>query len=243
MARIGLIGGTGLDDWGGEAESISRETPFGPPSDAISLHQVSDHEILFLPRHGTDHSIPPHLVNYRANLYALQGLGVQIVISVNAVGSMNPRLPPAALVIPDQVIDYTWGREQTYSDGTRPLAHVEFGHPFSAGLSWQLRAAGRAIGLTVAKGGCVGVTQGPRLETEAEVRRLVRDGCDLVGMTSMPEAGLARELGLSYASLCVVANWAAGVGHTPVRISEIEATLESAMGQARRLLHSFFDLF
>jgi 5'-deoxy-5'-methylthioadenosine phosphorylase len=242
VARIGLIGGTGLGVWPGQGQAVSLDTPYGAPSGEVLHFQVGDHELLFLPRHGPVHDIPPHRVNYRANLVALQGQGAQAVLAVNAVGSMAPDAEPGMLVVPDQLIDYTWGRAGTFWDEAGgDMRHVEFEQPFDEGLRARLLDAARDSGLAVLDGGCVGVTQGPRLETAAEIRRLERDGCALVGMTSAPEAALARELELPYASVCVVANWAAGWSPDPITMAEIEATLTRAMTDARHLIGQVLD--
>lgn len=242
MARIGLIGGTGLDDWGGEARELSLETPFGAPSDKVCEFEIAGHSLLFLPRHGRDHTIAPHRVNYRANIHALHTLEAQAVIAVNAVGGITPNFGPAALCLPDQLIDYTWGRIHSFShEEGSALQHAEFGRPFSHSLRDGLGQAAASLGLGVARTGCVAVTQGPRLETDAEVLRLRRDGCDMVGMTNMPEAGLACELGLPYASICVVANWAAGIIDEPIQMEEIIATLDGAMVGVRRLVSAYLE--
>jgi len=242
MAHFGLIGGTGLDQWGGRVEERTLETPWGSPSDAISIIDAGRHRLLFLPRHGRTHSIAPHRVNYRANLYALRMLEADAVIAVNAVGGITGPYGPGVLAVPDQIVDYTWGREHTYSDGEgQAVQHAEFGAPFDRALRRGLLDAAGTAALEVTDGGCVGVMQGPRLETDAEIARLARDGCDLVGMTSMPEAALARELGLPYAAVCVVANRAAGLSEEPITMEAIEATLANAMGRVRRLLDTFLE--
>ena len=175
-------------------------------------------------------------MNYRANIAALGALEVQAILAVNAVGGVDPSLPPGALVVPDQLIDYTYGRDHSFFDGEAgPLDHVEFAEPFTPALRRALLGAGSEAGIAVHEGGCLAVTQGPRLETAAEVRRLARDGNDLVGMTTMPEAVLAREAGLPYACLAVVANPAAGLAE-PITQEAIEATLAAAMNDARRLV-------
>ena len=235
--KLGLIGGTGLDQWGRSDATHEPETPFGPPSDAISEFRIGGHNLLFLPRHGRQHHLPPHEVNYRANLFALHALGVDEVIAVNAVGGISRHCPPGALVLPDQLIDYTWGRPSSFGEqkGSGVL-HIEFAQPFDSGLRARLAADANDIGMAIQDRACLGVTQGPRLETAAEIRRLANDGCDLVGMTSMPEAALARELELPYVSICTVSNWAAGIGSEPITMADIEATLTDAMGRVRRLL-------
>lgn len=242
MRRLGLIGGTGLDHFGQPVKSHPVDTGFGRPSAPPAEFQLGGTRVFFIPRHGERHQLPPHAVNYRANVDAFRQLGVEGIIAVNAVGGITPAYPPGALSMPDQLIDYTWGRAHTFSmaEGDE-LLHVEFAAPFDGKLREALlEAAGRA-GIDVVAGGCVGVSQGPRLETAAEIGRFRQDGCDVVGMTSMPEAALAREAGLDYVSLCVTANWAAGIGHEPVTMAAIEATLASAMKNVRKLLGLFFE--
>ena len=204
-------------------------TPFGPPSALPVVGQWQGKAIAFLARHGKTHGLLPHQVNYRANLWALQQLDPGAVLAINAVGSINAELAPACLVLPDQLIDYTWGREHSFAGhlGEAPL-HVDFEQPFSQDLRDQLiKVGGQEFSGIRA---CCGVTQGPRLETAAEVKRMHQDGCDLVGMTLMPEAALARELGLNYASVAVVANWAAGFKPNQAEISMDEVRTNVATG-------------
>lgn len=237
MRSIGLIGGSGLDRWETGGEPRDSETPWGPPSGPVISFSLPGARLLFLPRHGPAHDIPPHRVNYRANLWALREAGASVVIAVNAVGGITQAFAPGVLVLPDQLIDYTWGRAHSYSDGPGDqVQHVDFTQPFSAALSAELERAATRAEIAVAQGACIGVTQGPRLETAAEIARMRRDGCDLVGMTSMPEAGLARELGLDYASLCVVANHAAGTGGKALRMADIEACLAQTMVSVRQVI-------
>jgi 5'-methylthioinosine phosphorylase len=244
MQRLGLIGGTGLDQWDTTSRSHAVNSAFGRPSADLEEFQLADLQVFFLPRHGNRHEFPPHAVNYRANIDAFRQLGVAGIIAVNAVGGISSANRPGMLTIPDQLIDYTWGREHTFSSGAgEALLHVEFARPFDGGLRRGLVKAAEIAGVNVLNGGCIGVTQGPRLETVAEVRRLQKDGCDMVGMTTMPEAALAREAGLEYASLCINANWAAGLENTPVTMEAIEATLKQAMVGVRRLLGTFFEEF
>jgi 5'-methylthioinosine phosphorylase len=242
MKRLGLIGGTGLDHFGPAINSHQIDSVFGRPSAAPTEYRVGDTRLFFIPRHGERHQLPPHAINYRANVDTLRQLQVEGIIAVNAVGGITEAYPPGTLSLPDQLIDYTWGRAHTFSmDESDELLHVEFGAPFDGNLRQALFAAAAQAGIGIVAGGCVGVSQGPRLETCAEIRRFGQDGCDLVGMTSMPEAALAREAGLDYASLCVTANWAAGVGHEPVTMAAIEATLTKAMNKVRKLLGLFFE--
>jgi len=238
--HLAIIGGTGLSQIEGISDVRHQmvSTPFGEPSGPLTIGRLQGCEVVFLPRHGYNHRIPPHQVNYRANVWALRELGVSRVLAVAAVGGIHPDMGPGTLVVPDQLIDYTWGRPSTFYEGDLDsVTHVDFTYPYDQSLRRSFLAAGRSIGLHLIDGGTYGATQGPRLETAAEIRRLERDGCDVVGMTGMPEAVLAREAGLEYASLNVVANWAAGIheGET-VSIEAIDRTLGEAMGRVRRVL-------
>lgn len=232
-----MIGGTGALDLFEAGPERPLSSGFGEASAPVARISLAGRDAWFLARHGRPHHIPPHRINYRANIDGLKQLGVEGIIAINAVGGVDPALPPGSLVIPDQLIDYTWGRAHSFSDDTdSPLQHVEFAHPFEGRLRKALLAAAEAAEISVVTSGCVGVAQGPRLETAAEVRRLRKDGCTMVGMTSMPEAGLAREAGLDYASVCVVANAAAGVDDAPISVEEIERVLAATMSGVVRLL-------
>jgi 5'-methylthioinosine phosphorylase len=238
--EMAVIGGTGLYRLAG-LEGATRhavDTPFGAPSDAVVVGRLAGQPIAFLARHGEAHALAPHRVNYRANLWALHHLGVQRVVGVNAVGGIRSDMGPRAVVVPDQLIDYTWGRAGSYCDAEgAEVRHIDFSEPYSPGLRAQLLDAARSAGVPVVDGGCYAATQGPRLETRAEVERLRRDGCDLVGMTGMPEAALARELGLEYACLALVANWAAGCGGVAeISLPEIFANLEAATAAVPKIL-------
>ncbi len=233
-----VIGGTGLDKLPGLkiTERKPIKTPYGEPSGPLSIGEMEGRQLAFLARHGDDHRIPPHKVNYRANLWALREIGVKRVMAVAAVGGITPEMRPARLVFPDQVIDYTWGREHTYADGSGDhVQHVDFSHPYTPSLREQFIAAARQLKLDAVESGVYGATQGPRLESIAEVRRMAQDGCDLVGMTGMPEASLARELDLDYACCAVVVNWAAGLGSGDIH-AEIEACIEQGMSGLKKLL-------
>ncbi len=237
---LAVIGGTGLYRLAGleGATRHSVETPFGAPSDAVVVGRLAGQPIAFLARHGEAHALAPHRVNYRANLWALDHLGVRRVVGVNAVGGIRSDMGPRSVVVPDQLIDYTWGRAGSYCDAEgAEVRHIDFSEPYSAGLRAQLLDAARSAGVPVVDGGCYAATQGPRLETRAEVERLRRDGCDLVGMTGMPEAALARELGLEYACLALVANWAAGCGGVAeISLPEVFANLEAATAAVPKIL-------
>jgi 5'-methylthioinosine phosphorylase len=237
MSMLGIIGGTGLAALEGlEVErQLASATPWGMPSAPLLAGRLGARPLLFLARHGGDHGIPPHAVNYRANIWALRAAGAVSIVAVNAVGGLHAPFDPGMLAVPDQLIDYTWGRAHTFCEGDgQPLQHVDFTAPYSASLRVSLLAAGARAGLSVHDGGVYGVTQGPRLETAAEIDRMARDGCDLVGMTGMPEAGLARELGLEYACLAVVVNRAAGRG-ADIH-AEFERWVAEGVAKARRLL-------
>lgn len=214
MKRVALVGGTGAAALAA-GRAVERvpvpATPWGATSGDFLRWRQGSTEVWYLPRHGEQAAIAPHRVNYRANVRALRDLAPDAVIGVNAVGGITAAATPGRLVLPSQLIDYTWGREHTFCDGEgEPLRHVEFDPPFSEPLRGALAAAARAAGLDALDGGTYGCTQGPRLETAAEIDRLAADGCDVVGMTAMPEAALAREAGLEYAVCACVVNRAAG---------------------------------
>nr|WP_221200423.1 S-methyl-5'-thioinosine phosphorylase [Litorivivens lipolytica] len=236
---IAIIGGTGLCDWQG-AEHISSEpieTPYGEASAPLRRMRYQGSEFVFLPRHGDGHKFPPHKINYRANIWGLKSLGISQVIAVNAVGGIHPDCGTGALVVPDQIIDYSYGREHTFYDGSDGrLDHVDLGEPYSMALRRRILAAGQSEGVALVDGGVYACTQGPRLETAAEIQRLKRDGADLVGMTAMPEAGLAREAGLDYASLCLVVNPAAGLSSEPITMDDIQKVIDSGMQTVKQVL-------
>ena len=244
MQRLGLIGGTGLDRFGKAVRTHDIDGLYGQPSARMAEYHIGQSQVFFLPRHGEQHETPPHAVNYRANIDAFRQLKVEGIVAVNAVGGISKPHQPGTLSLPDQLIDYTWGREHTFSMAAGDeLRHIEFAEPFDGRVRLGLLRAAVSAGIIVADGGCVAVSQGPRLETAAEIRKFKQDGCGLVGMTSMPEAALAREAGLDYASLCIIANWAAGLEDEPVTMASIEATLARAMVQIRNLLGQFFEEF
>ncbi|WP_407352337.1 S-methyl-5'-thioinosine phosphorylase [Luteimonas sp. R10] len=237
---LAVIGGTGLYRLA-ELEDVDSHQPptqYGALSGPVRVGTLAGRRVAFLARHGEGHSVPPHRINYRANLAALQALGARRVLALNTVGGIGERFGPRVLACPDQLIDYTWGRISTLCEepGTEVL-HVDFGDPYTPALRAEVLAAARAAGVAMVDGGCYGATQGPRLETRAEIARLRRDGCDLVGMTGMPEAGLARELGLDYACIAIVANWAAGCGDaTEITFREVLDNVEAASSALPPLL-------
>jgi len=237
---LAIIGGSGLYKFPGleNAERLAVDTPYGAASGDIVLGDFAGKRVAFLARHGESHTLPPHRVNYRANLWALHSLGARRVIGVNAVGGIRGDMGPRAIVVPDQLIDYTHGRITSYCDvDGAEVKHIDFSEPYTESLRLQLLAAARAADIAVIGGGCYGATQGPRLETRAEIARMKRDGCDLVGMTGMPEAALARELELDYACLALVANFAAGCGdEAEISIDEIFAHLAAATTEVPRIL-------
>jgi len=243
---LGIIGGTGLTQLANLEVSHRQvvRTPFGEPSGALTFGQLNGREVIFLARHGYGHTIPPHAVNYRANMWALHSEKVSRVVSVASVGGIRDDLTPGTLAIPGQIIDYTYARKHTFFDGPdQPVTHVDFTHPYCEKLRTQLLEAARLAGQPIVDGGVYAATQGPRLESAAEINRLERDGADMVGMTGMPEAALARELGLRYAALAVVVNYAAGRGESAeaIHLDQINAVLRSSMVKVRTLLEKLME--
>jgi 5'-methylthioinosine phosphorylase len=244
--HIGIIGGSGALGIVPEAslrppgDKNLTETPYGDPSSPVLRWHSGDTRFSFVARHGLETTIPPHRVNYRANVWVLKSTQPDHVIAINAVGGIRPEMAPGSLVFPDQLIDYTAGREHTFADGVDgSVRHIEFTMPFSAGWRSSLIETARGLGLEFAETGTYGVTQGPRLETAAEIDRLERDGCAIVGMTAMPEAALARELELDYALCAVIVNRAAGRTAPGVGIhDEMKRYLDAGMAQVRRLLQA-----
>jgi 5'-methylthioinosine phosphorylase len=239
---LAVIGGSGLYNFPGleNTDRQSVDTPFGPASGDVVTGDFAGRRLAFLARHGESHSLPPHRVNYRANLWALHQLGARRVVGVNAVGGIRHDMGPRVIVVPDQVIDYTHGRYTSFCDVEgAEVKHIDFSEPYTESLRRDLLAAAGKAGIAAIDGGCYGATQGPRLETRAEIARMKRDGCDLVGMTGMPEAALARELELDYACLALVANFAAGCGdEAEISIEEIFAHLAAATAEVPRLIRA-----
>ncbi|MDR2366181.1 MAG: S-methyl-5'-thioinosine phosphorylase [Zoogloeaceae bacterium] len=244
---LAIIGGSNLTRLSNMdvLERRVTRTPYGDPSGVLSFGRIYGQNILFLPRHGYAHSIPPHRVNYRANIWALKECGARRVISVASVGGIRPDLNPGDIVIPHQIVDYTWGRANTYHDGgDMPVMHVDFTHPYDEELRKKLVLAANAAGIAIRDGGVYAATQGPRLETAAEIDRLERDGAAVVGMTGMPEAALARELDLAYAALNPVANHAAGRGQSAdgVHFARLGEILQEAMSRVRAIIEGVIRL-
>ena len=237
---LALIGGTGLYQFPGlvVSERVRPDTPYGAPSGDIVIGELAGKRVAFLARHGESHTIAPHRVNYRANVFALHALGAKRVIGVNAVGGIRADMGPKVVVIPDQIIDYTHGRFTSFCDvdGAK-VDHIDFSEPYTESLRQALITAAAKAGVAAVAGGCYGATQGPRLETRAEIARMQRDGSDLVGMTGMPEAALARELGLEYACIALIANWAAGCGdQAEISLDEIFANLAECTAQVPKIV-------
>ena len=243
---LGIIGGSGLTQLS-NLEITRREvvrTPYGEPSGALTFCALDGHEAVFIARHGYGHTIPPHAVNYRANIWAMHAQGVSGLASVASVGGIRADLKPGVLAVPHQLIDYTYGREHTFFDGAeQPVTHIDFTQPYCQSLREELLKAAVHEKISIVDGGVYGTTQGPRLETATEIDRLERDGADRVGMTGMPEAALAREIGLCYSSVTVVANWAAGRGDSAkaVNLDVIRTFLEESMVKVRTLLARLID--
>ena len=238
---LAIIGGTGMAQLA-SLEISHRQvvrTPYGEPSGPLTFGKINHHEVVFLARHGYGHTIAPHEVNYRANLWALHSLNIMRVVSVASVGGIHADLIPGAIAIPDQIIDYTSGRPFTYFEGSdKPVVHIDFTEPYCQKMRERCLQAAKQANVKIIDGGVYAATQGPRLETIAEINRLERDGAGMVGMTGMPEAALAKELGLCYATIAVVANYAAGRGTSAhvIRLGEAHAVLEKAMGGVRNIL-------
>jgi len=230
---ISIIGGTGLYELEGlvELDRVKLDTPWGEPSSELIIAELLGKKVIFLARHGLKHTIPPHMVNYRANLWALKECGVKNIIAVAAVGGITDKMAPQTIVIPDQLIDYTYGRKQTFFEqNLLSVTHIDFTEPYCANIRQRLEAAARNLGLESIMGGVYAATQGPRLETAAEIERLKRDGADIVGMTGMPEAALARELDINYACCALVVNWAAGcAGTSRIVHNEMQEIVDKGM--------------
>lgn len=237
-----LVGGTGFDQI--ESLQVSNRkvvrTPYGEPSGVVVTGKLKNKPFLFLPRHGVSHSIPPHRVNYRANMWALKQCGAKNVIGFAAVGSISNDLVPGSIVIPDQIIDYTRDREHTFFNGdTQSVTHIDFSDPYSLSLRSAILLAAAKSKVAVTSSGCYAATQGPRLETAAEINRLERDGATIVGMTGMPEAALARELGLEYACIAIVVNPAAGRGSSAISMEDIRKELKQGVKTALKILSKY----
>ena len=246
MQDIAIIGGTGLASFPG-LKIIRKEvvrTPFGTPSGPITFGDYCGKKIIFLPRHGSQHTIPPHMVNYRANIWALRDKQVKNVVAIAAVGGINSEIDPTRIVIPDQIIDYTYGRKQTFFEkDLSQVKHIDFSQPYDQDLRAKLIKASELAEINVFEGGVYGATQGPRLETAAEINKMERDGCDVVGMTGMPEAALARELEIAYAHCAISVNWAAGRSKELITLDSIRECTKQGTEKVRAILAKLMEIF
>lgn len=242
MTSLAIIGGTGLSRMDG-LEVTRREmvkTPYGAPSCPIVFGEMDGVEVAFLPRHGTAEGIPPHRVNYCANIWALKNVGIEKIIAVGVVGGIHADCTDGSIVVPDQIIDYTHDRESTFFDGgADPVEHIDFTYPYNSALREALINGASSVGaINVVNTGTYGATRGPRFETAAEIQRMQRDGCTIAGMTGMPEASLAAELKIAYACLAVVVNRAAGVENNAITVDELPAMIAQGMDKARAVIHA-----
>ena len=244
---LAIIGGTGLSDLE-SFKHVSEEgikTVYAESEVRVCRLALDDREFFFIPRHGQAHSIPPHMINYRANISALSQLGVKNIVAVNAVGGIHENMGPGSFSVPKQIIDYSHGRESSFFESNlNEVTHIDFTHPYDEKLRQALLDAAELSKINsngerrIMDGGVYACTQGPRLETAAEIIRLQRDGCDMVGMTAMPEAALARELGIAYCSLALSVNWAAGLADELITMDEIRRVLQEGMGFVELLLEN-----
>ncbi|MCP5334314.1 MAG: S-methyl-5'-thioinosine phosphorylase [Oceanospirillaceae bacterium] len=245
MTLVAIISGTGLTEYPGLQISEEKwlETPLGQTSAPLVFGKLNGCDVVFLARHGHPHKVPPHRINYRANIWALKEVGVSHVIAINAVGGIGAEMDAEVLAAPQQIIDYTHGREATFFDGIfMPLDHIDFSYPYDEKLRQHIIRAAQSSGISIVPHGVYGATQGPRLESIAEIKRMAQDGCDLVGMTGMPEAALARELALPYACLSLVVNKAAGCSDGIITMDEIRAALNNGMDKVRRVVAATLPL-
>ena len=244
MTKLAIIGGTGLTQLNGliitKRETLT--TPYGLPSADFITGEYNQKEVIFLARHGNPHTIAPHKITYRANIWGLKHLGVENIIAVAAVGGITPEMAPAHIAIPDQIIDYSHSRLHTFfEDENYPVTHIDFTYPYNRALRAALIIAAKNAEINISPIGTYGCTQGPRLETAAEIKRMEKDGCDLVGMTGMPEASLSKELEMNYAAISVIANWAAGKTAGEITMAEIERHLHNGMIKVANLLKAFIS--
>ncbi len=241
MTQHAIIIGSGFQNFAKASEMRSVATRYGTPSAPLRTMSFGEKQVLVLLRHGDDHTLPPHAINYRANIAALKEAGAEAILALNTVGVVSDICAPGGLAVPSQIIDYTWGRAHTIYDGNDDdFDHIDFTQPFSESLRAALLAAAVKAGIDCYDGGVYAATQGPRLETAAEVDRLERDGADFVGMTGMPEASLACELGVEYACLSLVVNLAAGRSDVPIH-DDVEANMAAARMRAMQVLKQFFQ--
>jgi 5'-methylthioinosine phosphorylase len=245
MTNVAIIGGTGLTSLE-QLEITKREvvhTPYGEPSGPLTHGKLLGKNVVFLPRHGSGHTIPPHKINYCANIWALKSVGVERIVAIAAVGAIHEALVPTSLAIPDQIVDYTWSRKNTYfEEGLEEVVHIDFTYPYDEKLRQLLIQSCHDAGVEFSDFGTYAAAQGPRLETAAEINRYERDGCTMVGMTGMPEAALARELELAYATCAVSVNWAAGRGEGEITMDEIRKCLGKGTDNVRAMFEKLVPL-
>jgi purine nucleoside phosphorylase len=237
--QYAIIAGSGLQELAGDSAGQKVTTEYGDPSSPIRQLIYGEQSVFLLSRHGDDHFLPPHGINYRANIKALQQLGVDCIVALNTIGVITAGLHPGDLAVPDQITDYTFGRDHSIYDGSIRLDHIEFTEPLTNRLRQELLAAAASAGIAIHDGGVYAATQGPRLETAAEVDKLERDGADYVGMTVMPEASLAMEMDMEYACLSLIVNYAAGRSETSIH-ADLEASTMAARSKAKSVLAAFF---
>lgn len=246
MSRLAVIGGTGVYSLS-ELTNVSTkivDTPYGKPSSEYTLGEIEDVEIIFLPRHAHNHSIPPHKINYRANIWGLHNLNVTHIIAFASVGGIHPDIPPERIVIPNQIIDYTHGRQHTFFDeDLNKAVHIDFTQPYCEELRNILITSAKDAKIAVREKGTYAAVQGPRLETAAEINRLEKDGCDIVGMTGMPEAVLAKELEMCYATCALCVNWAAGRSEKEINMADIQNSVDRGMRAFQKILMSASEHF
>lgn len=234
---IGIIGGSGVADFAGTAGDVRHlMTPYGAPSDAYRIGWLGGREVVFLARHGSPHRIPPHRINYKANIWGFREFGVERIIAIGATGGIREQLVPGTIVIPDQIIDFTAGRDSTFYHGDDGVIHIDFTEPYCPDLRRDLIRSGEEMGIRLLTTGTYICVDGPRLETKAEIKAFASMGADIVGMTAMPEASLSRELGLCYASICVVTNFAAGVSKKPLTATEVVHGMRASLTTIRGIL-------
>jgi 5'-methylthioadenosine phosphorylase len=243
MPEFGVIAGSGIYHMP-ELEiinSVKLRSPYGEPSDIFRIGRLSGKEVAFLPRHGSMHHIPPHRINYRANIWGFRELGVKKILTIGATGGISKKMRPGAIIVLDQIIDMTSGRDATFYDEDE-VVHIDFTEPFCPNLRKALIDAAAKTGTTVVKKGTYIAVNGPRLETAAEIKAFARHGADVVGMTGMPEAVLARELEICLAGLAVVTNAAAGLTEGKLTATEVVEAMKSSTEQIKALLKAFFSL-
>ncbi|HXX57805.1 MAG TPA: S-methyl-5'-thioadenosine phosphorylase [Thermodesulfovibrionales bacterium] len=243
MRRVGVIAGSGFYEMEGIREKGSKRvtSPFGDPSDRYRIYELSGTEVIFLSRHGSPHRIPPHEINYRANISGFREMGVERIYGIHAVGGMNRGMKPGDIVIPDQIVDLTHSRAATFYSGS-DVVHIDFTTPYCDDLRALLFASGRRGGIELRESGTYVCVNGPRLETAAEIRAFAGMGGDVVGMTGMPEASLARELAICFAGIAVVTNYAAGISEKRLTTREVVETMKVAMGRIRALVRGALEI-